>query len=73
MEPDVQRTVDTVSMENSVTMLTEPVKMVVRLDITKPAVQKVFWRKNKHRQNLITSQYLLSREKTFTRALQELL
>lgn len=39
MEPTVQKTVDTVLKENSVTMSTGPVKMGARLGITIPTVK----------------------------------
>lgn len=40
MEPNVQKTVDTVWMENGVAMSTGLVKMGVRLGITIPAVKR---------------------------------
>lgn len=49
----VQRNVDIVGMENSVTMSTGLAPMDVRLGISQPAVKQVYCRENKHRQNLL--------------------
>lgn len=68
MEPNVQKTVDTVWMENGVAMSTGLVKMGVRLGITIPAVKEVALREIKHRQNslsLFSSPYFLSKINTF--------
>lgn len=48
MGPSVQRVVDAVWMENSVTLSTELARMGVRLGITNHAVKKVYWLDKKH-------------------------
>lgn len=76
MEPGVQRFVDIVWMENSVTMSTGLVPMDVRLAITIPAVKEVAWRESKHRQNLLslfTSPYSSIKNCTFIPTLPEML
>lgn len=50
----VQRNVDIVGMENSVTMSTGLAPMDVRLGISQPAVKQVYCRENKHRQKFTT-------------------